>query len=194
MAPLQCLPVSSAGVFLSPVAFFGASLKPVTSLSFLTYHLVNMSPRSTSLALTAAANAIVGKGVKLAVNQDRPDGGKYGMPSSHACSVSFIVSSMFLLGEISGKLTAVLGVYGALGLLWRVQTCKHSLLQIVLGATLGFANALITWRTKLGSTVERSALTYMGKGWSIWAVLIGGLVVGWRDIEGIVKGKMGKDE
>jgi acid phosphatase family membrane protein YuiD len=119
-----------------------------------------------ALFIGSILNATVGKILKKILNHDRPaelelsdkvklkpsDGG---MPSSHAMSLSFI-GTVILFGvitpaaanniSISIAAGALIVIYSAIALRYRVRDHLHTLDQIIVGYVLGLFNAFVWLR------------------------------------------------
>lgn len=109
-------------------------------------------------------NGIISKVLKKVLKQDRPDGyladssikvkpSDNGMPSSHAMSLGFIITTVsvelaLLMNNrfLSCTLCALLWSYVAISLRYRVQSCLHTKEQIWVGLGGGISNALL-WRS-----------------------------------------------
>jgi len=147
----------------------GKSASSLVSLSFFLLLSTQRDAVTTTLFIGSILNAISGKILKKIINHDRPaelelsdkvklkpsDGG---MPSSHAMSLSFI-GTVILFGVIVPASTSAVGgggnvmsvtagalmvVYSAIALRYRVRDHLHTLDQIIVGYGLGLFNA-VAW-------------------------------------------------
>eukprot|EP00977_Amphora_coffeiformis_P018229 scaffold6320_cov169-Amphora_coffeaeformis.AAC.3 len=131
------------------------SLIGATTSAFVagTFYLVLAWQRDALMVaffLGSIANGFMSKILKRIINQSRPpdlataemslkpsDGG---MPSSHAMSLGFI--GTFTAMHVSWTPIPIL-LYVAISLWYRVQVKLHTTAQILVGATVGSANALM---------------------------------------------------
>jgi len=106
------------------------------------------------LVTGALLNAILNRGLKKVIRQERPNAGgevsRDGMPSSHACSLSFLAASVPLgLGVAPGEsvvpwmiiLSAAATLFAIGGTYQRVRSGRHTVAQVVAGYAVGTLNA-----------------------------------------------------
>eukprot|EP00984_Skeletonema_dohrnii_P010637 scaffold4147_cov114-Skeletonema_dohrnii-CCMP3373.AAC.2 len=159
---------SSNSLFDGATTVIGKSASSLVSLSFFLLLSTQRDAITTTLFIGSILNAISGKILKKIINHDRPaelelsdrvklkpsDGG---MPSSHAMSLSFI-GTVILLGVIVPATTAASGggssimsitggalmvIYSAIALRYRVRDHLHTLDQIIVGYGFGLFNAIV---------------------------------------------------
>lgn len=155
--------IASSSLFDRATTIIGKSASSLVSLSFFVLLSTKRDDLTTSLFIGSILNAIVGKILQKVLNHDRPaelelsdkvrlkpsDGG---MPSSHAMSLSFI-GTVILFGVIvpaaannsiiSIAAGALMVIYSAIALRYRVRDHLHTLDQILVGYGLGLFNAIV---------------------------------------------------
>lgn len=158
--------IVSSSFFDRATTLIGKSASSLVSLSFFILLATKRDGLTTTLFIGSILNAIVGKILKKILNHDRPaelelsdkvklkpsDGG---MPSSHAMSLSFI-GTVILFGviapaaanniSISIAAGALMVIYSAIALRYRVRDHLHTLDQIIVGYVLGLFNAFVWLR------------------------------------------------
>ena len=159
----------SNSLFDGATTVIGKSASSLVSLSFFLLLSTQRDAITTTLFIGSILNAISGKILKKIIDHDRPaelelsDKGKLkpsdgGMPSSHAMSLSFI-GTVILFGVIVPATTTAAGggsssimsitggalmvIYSAIALRYRVRDHLHTLDQIIVGYGLGLFNAIV---------------------------------------------------
>jgi len=87
---------------------------------------------------------IISKILKKFIKQSRPIKTKtYGMPSSRATILSFIVFYLILTNKLSNKSNFIIILIGLISLLMKYYLKEHSLSQLIFGIILGSIIAYI---------------------------------------------------
>jgi acid phosphatase family membrane protein YuiD len=135
------------------------------SISFFLLLAYHRNATLLTIWIGSILNAILSKIIKKIVNQNRPsklqtnsniklkpsDGG---MPSSHAMSLGFIMTSTLIVDgvlpinnyNLRAGLGLIMSLYTAVALRYRIRDHYHTLEQVVVGLVLGIMNA-ISWFT-----------------------------------------------
>ena len=133
------------------------------SISFFLLLAYHRNATILTIWVGSILNAILSKIIKKIVNQNRPselqtnsniklkpsDGG---MPSSHAMSLGFIMTSILIVDgvlpinnyNLRAGLGLIMSLYTTVALRYRIRDHYHTLEQVVVGLVLGIMNA-ISW-------------------------------------------------
>jgi len=173
--------IKTSSYFDRATTVIGKSASSLVSLSFFLLLSTQRDAVTTTLFIGSILNAISGKILKKIINHDRPaelelsdkvklkpsDGG---MPSSHAMSLSFI-GTVILFGVIVPAATtsavgggsanvmsvsagALIVIYSAIALRYRVRDHLHTLDQIIVGYGLGLFNAIAWLKFAVNSNTD----------------------------------------
>jgi membrane-associated phospholipid phosphatase len=171
--PLRCTALAILVLFLASSAFAGSDgvdaagdvgrvLIPATAAGIALVRKDCEGAKQLVLSLLAAAAAT--EGLKLAVREQRPNGGERSFPSGHA-SISFAGAS-FLQARYGWTYGAPAYLAAAFVGYTRLETDEHWTKDVVAGAAIGIASGLIftsRFREKHGQAFLAPVIKKVGR-------------------------------
>lgn len=166
----------------------GKTASLTVSISFFILLAYHRNATILTIWIGSILNAILSKIVKKIVNQNRPselqtngnvklkpsDGG---MPSSHAMSLGFIMTSIIIINgvlptnnyNLRAGVGLLMSIYTTIALRYRIRDHYHNTEQVVVGLVLGVMNAIAWYKfAMVGNSNDNTGgtvLSYVQQNW-----------------------------
>jgi membrane-associated phospholipid phosphatase len=156
----------------------GKTASLTVSISFFVLLAYHRNATIFTLWIGSILNAVLSKIIKKIVNQNRPselrtnsnvklkpsDGG---MPSSHAMSLGFIITSILIVNSVLPinnynlrvSVGLIMSLYTTIALRYRIRDHYHTIEQVVVGLVFGVMNAIAWYKfAMVGNTSNNNGV------------------------------------